>query len=130
MSAPSIASSPFRRAVGLTTLAFLVALGATACASRRISHVLDDPYRYRNSDVQISGRVVDSYSVGNRGAYRVAIDPAQIWVVSERGVPRRGADVRVVGTVRDALNLGPLGALIKLPITGAVILVESDRRVR
>ena len=120
------------RRLGVLAAALLVtlAIGAPACATRRIASVLDDPYRYRNQDVQIAGRVVDSYSIGNRGAYRVQDRSGQLWVVSDEGVPRRGAQVTVEGTVRDAMNLGPLGALLKLPMTGAVIMIESDRRVR
>jgi hypothetical protein len=111
-------------------LAITLAIGASACATKRIANVLDDPYRYRNQDVQIAGRVVDSYSLGNRGAYRVEDRSGHLWVVSDEGVPRRGAQVTVEGTVRDALNLGPIGALLKLPVTGAVIMIESDRHVR
>ena len=111
-------------------LLLTIALGTAACATKRISNVLDDPYKYRNEDVQISGRVVDAYSIGSRGAYRVADRSGQLWVVSDEGVPRRGADVTVEGTVRDALNLGPLGSLLKLPATGAVVMIESDRRVK
>jgi hypothetical protein len=114
----------------LVALALAFSIGATACASKRISHVLDDPYRYRNHQVQIAGRVVDSYSIGNRGAYRIEDRSGQLWVVSNQGVPRRGAEVTVEGTVRDAANLGQLSALIKLPITGGVFMVESDRRAR
>jgi hypothetical protein len=119
-----------RLGVLAATLLVMLALGASACATKRIANVLDDPYRYRNQDVQIAGRVVDSYSIGNRGAYRVADRSGQLWVMSDEGVPRRGAQVTVEGTVRDALNLGPLGAMLKLPITGAVVMIESDRRVR
>ena len=118
------------RAAVAAALMLAMAFGAAGCATKRISHVLNDPYKYRNQDVKISGRVVDSYSVAGRGAYRVEDRSGQLWVVSNEGVPRRGAEVTVEGMVREAFNLGPLGALIKLPSSGAVVLIESDRNVK
>ena len=45
----------------------------------------------------------------NRGAYRIADDTGQLWVVSDRGTPRKGARVTVKGTIREGFNLGSLG---------------------
>ena len=57
----------------IAALAILVvsALGSAACASKTINQVLADPSRYRNRQVELSGSVVDSYSLANRGAYRI-----------------------------------------------------------
>jgi hypothetical protein len=60
----------------------LSALASAACASMTINRVLADPSRYRNREVRLSGAVVDSYSLANRGAYRIDDETGQLWVVS------------------------------------------------
>ena len=103
------------------------ALASAACASRTIGQVLTDPSRYSDRQVQLSGSVVDSYSLANRGAYRIDDNTGQLWVVSDRGTPRKGARVTVKGTIREAFNLGSLGDLINLPGVGTgLVLVESS----
>ena len=117
-----------RWSVGAVLVAVLALTLASACATS-INRVLADPSRYRNEDVRVSGRVTDSYSVAGRGAYRLTDRSGELWVLSDRGVPRRGADVTVRGTIREAFNLGGLGELVKLP-SGGVVMIESEHRVR
>jgi hypothetical protein len=117
-------------------VAFLVAasamLFAAGCASTSVNRILADPSRYRDRDVRLSGSVVDSYSFANRGAYKIDDDTGQLWVVSDRGVPRRGARVKVKGTIREGFSLGSLGDRVRLPQTlgSGVVMVESDRSAR
>jgi len=121
-----------RRGLRLLALFILLAspaLAATACAGKSINQVLADPSRYRDREVRVSGDVVDSYSLANRGAYQIDDRSGRLWVVSDRGVPRKGARVTVTGTIREAFNLGALGNLVRLP-AGAVILVETSHRIR
>ena len=120
--APSVLRSA-RAMIAVTTLF------AAACASTTINHVLADPAKYRDKDVRLSGKVVDSYSLGNRGVYKLDDESGQIWVVSDRGVPRRGARVTVTGRVREGFNLGSLGDQVRLPqaIGSALVLMESSR---
>lgn len=117
-------------------LAVLVMLAAAAvslpaCATS-INKVLADPSRYRNEEVKVSGTVTDSYSIGTRGAYRLADGSAGIWVVSERGVPRKGARVTVTGTIREGFNIGSLGGKIKLPMDlgSGLVLVEREHKAQ
>jgi hypothetical protein len=109
-------------------LAFALAVTAAGCAGKSINHVLSDPSRYQNREVRISGNVVDSYSVVNRGVYLIEDDTGQLWVASDRGVPRRGARVTVSGTVREAYNLGALANHLKLP--AGVVLIEREHKAR
>ena len=118
------------RFVGMAILAGS-ALVSAACASMSINQVLADPSRYRNRDVQLSGAVVDSYSLANQGAYRIDDNTGQLWVVSNKGTPRKGAQVIVKGTIRDGFNLGSLGDQIKLPGIGVgLVLLESSHRAK
>ena len=92
--------------------------------------MLSDPVRYRDREVRVSGRVGDISSIVGRGAYRLEDRSGQLWVISDRGVPRKGADVTVKPTIREGFNLGGLGDLIRLPAGGGVVMIESEHRVR
>lgn len=106
------------------------AVVSTACATK-INTVLADPSRYRTRDVTVSGTVVESFSLAERGAYMIDDGTGQLWIVVNRGTPRKGARVKVKGTVREGFNLGSLGDLIKLPGVGSgLVLVESSREAR
>ena len=103
---------------------------AAGCATKSINSVLADPSRYRDREVQVSGEVVDSYALLGRGVYRVRDDSGQLWVMSDRGVPRNGARVKVKGTIREPFNLGVLGANLPAGVGGAVMMVETSHSVR
>jgi hypothetical protein len=113
------------------TAALLLCLTATACATK-INKVLADPSKYRDKEVKISGRVADSVSIVDRGAYRLVDSSGEIWVVSTKGVPRVGANVDVRGTVRDGYNFGMFGNKIKLPggLSSGLVLIESSHSAR
>lgn len=106
------------------------ALVSAACATRTVNEILADPSRYRDRDVRVSGAVVDSYSLANRGAYRIDDGTGQLWVVSDMGVPRTSARVTVKGKIREGFNLGALGGRINLPagVGSGLVLMESSHK--
>jgi len=106
-------------------LVLAVLVFSSACATS-INSVLADPTRYRNREVKISGQVSDSYSVAGRGFYRIQDRSGQLWVVSDRGVPRNGARVSVRGTIRDAFNLGSFGGRLPAGIASGLVLIERS----
>ena len=114
------------------TVLAMSALVATACASTSVNRILADPSRYRDREVRVSGSGVDSYSFANRGVYRIDDESSRLWVVSDRGVPRRGARVTVQGTIREGFNLGSLGDRINLPadLSGLVLMESSHKAGR
>lgn len=107
-----------------------LALGSVACASATINKVLADPSHYRNRNVSLTGSVVDSYSLLDRGVYRLRDGSGELWVVSERGVPRNGAQVKVKGKVREGFNLGPLASRLPRGIGTGLVIVESSHKAR
>ena len=110
-----------------TTILACSAMTAAACASKTINQVLADPSRYRTREVQLSGSVTQSVSLGGRGAYRIEDRTGQLWVVSDRGTPREGAQVTVKGTVLEAFNFGG----INLPGVGpGIVLMETSHKAR
>jgi hypothetical protein len=119
------------RVAGLL-LVVVLGLGSTACATRTINQVLADPARYRDKQVKLQGSVVNSFSAVGTGAYELEDRTGRLWVVSNQGVPRRGANVSVNGTVREGFNLGSLGDLIKLPraVGSGVVLMESSHKAK
>jgi hypothetical protein len=119
------------RSFGLALLV-VASVVSTACGARTINHVLADPARYRDREVKLSGSVTDSYSFVGQGAYQLDDTTGKLWIVSNRGVPRRGARVTVKGTVREGFNLGSLGDRIKVPgaIGGGVVLIESSHKAK
>ncbi len=119
------------RSVLLVVLS-MSALASANCASRTVNQVLADPSRYRDREVRLSGSVIDSYSLVNRGAYRIDDGTGQLWIVSDKGVPRTSARVTVTGTIREGFNLGSLGDRINLPlgIGSGLVLIESSHKAK
>jgi hypothetical protein len=103
---------------------------STACASVTINKVLADPTKYRDQEITLSGQVSDSYSLGSRGAYRLRDGSGQLWVVSEQGVPRTGAEVKVTGRVREGFNVGSLGPRLPAGLGSGLVLVETSHRAK
>jgi hypothetical protein len=108
------------------------ALLSGACAARSINQVLADPGRYRDKEVKLSGSVVDSYSFVGNGAYQIEDRTGKLWVVSNRGVPRKGAQVSVKGTVREGFSLGSVGDKLKLPpaVSAGIVLMETSHKAK
>jgi hypothetical protein len=108
------------------------ALLSGACAARSINQVLADPGRYRDKEVKLSGDVVDSYSFIGNGAYQIEDKTGKLWVVSNRGVPRKGAKVSVTGTVREGFSLGSVGDKMKLPpaVSAGIVLMETSHKAK
>ncbi len=106
------------------------ALASSACAALTINQILADPARYRDRDVRVSGSVVDSYSFVDRGVYRIDDRSGELWVLSDRGVPRKGARVTVRGTIRDGFSLGSIAERAKLPsaLGSGLLMMESSHR--
>ena len=120
-----------RRTSSLALWALLmVVLASTACSSVTINKVLADPSRYRDKDVTVSGEVSDSFSVASRGAYRLKDGSGELWVVSEKGVPRNGAQVNVTGKIREGYNLGGLGSKLPAGLGSGIVLVESSHKAK
>ncbi len=88
-----------------------VGLGATACPERTsIADIEANPSKYQNKDVAIAGTVQDSYGVNipgtpiRGGAYKIGDGTGSIWIVTEQGVPSKGAQVGVRGRIGSGVN--------------------------
>lgn len=109
----------------LTTLSLIgaVAILLTACPSREtISKLTADPGRYENKEVAIAGTVSNSWGALGRGAYEVDDGTGRLWVVTDRGVPSRGARVGAKGRLHTGFNFNGRNF--------GTVLEESDRRTK
>jgi hypothetical protein len=72
----------------------------TACEGiTKISEVKNDPSKFRNKKVRVMGTVTNSVGVLSTGGYEIEDDTGKIFVISNQGVPAKGAEVVVEGTV-------------------------------
>jgi hypothetical protein len=107
---------------------------AAACAPKTVNHVLADPARYAHEEVFLSGRVVESLSVAGKGFYRLEDPTGRLWVFSARGVPRKGATVKVKGKIHDGFDISSFGSVLELPepirerIESGLLMVESSHK--
>ena len=105
----------------------LMALAMTGCDRKSINDIRADPSRYSNREVQIAGNVVRSFSVLGKGVYEIDDGTGKLWIVSQTGVPRNGAQVLVKGTVRDGYNLSSIVQLPD-PMSSGLVMMEKSHR--
>jgi hypothetical protein len=97
------------------TLLIVAAIAGTiilaGCPERTtIGDINANPSKYQNKEVAIAGRVTDSYGVNvpgtpiRGGAYKIEDGTGSIWVVTEEGVPSKGAEVGVKGVIGNGVN--------------------------
>jgi len=97
------------------------ALFLIGCDLDTIEEVKSDPYRYENKTARIGGRVTQQMSVLNYGIYELEDATGKIFVISQRGVPSRGARVEVKGNTVNAFSLAG--------IDYGTVLMEEDRKI-
>ena len=97
-----------------------------SCGPVKINQILVDPSRYAGKDVKVEGDVVGSYSIIGHGAYQVQDDTGALWVVSDKGVPRKGSRVAVEGRIQDVLTID----FIQLPgqVDSGLVMIESSHK--
>ena len=124
-----MANTTRTRRAGLMLLLGAVSLSALGCATTTISRILAEPQRYRQNDVHLAGNVTESVSLLGQGAYKLDDGTGTIWVVSTHGVPRKGAEVKVKGKIRDVVDLG---TIIKLPekVGSGLVMTETSHHAR
>lgn len=95
----------------------------TACPQQTtIGKLQNDPARYRNKEVALVGNVTNSFGALGYGAYELDDETGRVWVLTERGVPAKGARIGTVGKFVNGVTWGgrKFGSAFQ----------ETDRRVR
>jgi len=98
----------FTRTLGWLTLIALVVSAGCAARARNIADIKDDPGRYGNRSVEVTGRVTSAWNIPliPYKLYKIDDGTAEITVISQRNAPGRGALVRVKGPVREVAAFG------------------------
>jgi len=95
----------------------------TACPQQTtINQLNGDPARYRDKEVLLVGTVTNSYGGLGQGAYELNDETGKIWVVTQRGVPTKGARIGAVGKYINGVTWAGR--------TFGSALRETDRKVR
>ena len=117
------------RRSGLFLLLGAVSLSALGCAGTTISKILAEPQRYSKKEVRLDGNVLESMSFLGHGAYKLDDGTGTIWVISNHGVPRKGAQVKVNGKIRDVVDVS---TIVKLPdqIGSGLVMTEASHSAR
>jgi hypothetical protein len=72
-----------------------------------IESITHDPGRFRNREVTVAGRVVNSFAVMGVGAFEVDDGTGRLWVFSDKyGVPGDGAGIAVTGRIEQGFSFG------------------------
>lgn len=80
----------------------------TACPpSPSIAEVERNPGKYSGKEIVVHGHVDETFGLLGTGAYRLNDGTGTIWIMSQGfGVPGRGANVHVAGTLIQGASLG------------------------
>lgn len=96
------------RTLGLLAIAVLIVSAGCAARARSIADLKDDPGRYADRSVEVTGRVTSAWNIPliPYKMYKIDDGTAEITVISQRNSPARGALVRVKGPVREVASFG------------------------
>ncbi|HKX27108.1 MAG TPA: hypothetical protein VJ302_05380 [Blastocatellia bacterium] len=106
-----------------STLIVAASLFFIACPQQTtINQINGDPARYRGKEVLIVGTVTNSFGALGQGAYELNDETGKIWVITQRGVPSKGARVGAVGKYINGVTFSgrTLGSALE----------ETNRKVR
>lgn len=83
----------------------LLGLLLAGCGPTRIGRILADPMHYQNRNVTVQGHVTGSVGAFVAGGYQVDDGTGKLYVISTgRGVPSKGTQVKVSGSVTPGFN--------------------------
>jgi len=106
--------------------AALVVTGAlllTACPQETtIARLNAEPGRYYNKEIALRGTVTNSFGALGQGVYELSDETGRIMVITDRGVPGRGARIQVAGKYINGVTWGGRNY--------GSVLREMGRRVR
>lgn len=94
-------------------------VGCDIAATTSISKILQNPREYAGKEVQVSGTVVEVFSVVMIRYFIIREDTSELVVVTNRITPKIGEKVKVKGRIEEAFSLGDQQML--------VLMENSDR---
>jgi len=94
-----------RRRPALWLLGILAALTLSSCGYTKIGRITADPVRFNNRNVRVEGSVTNSFGALGAGGYQLEDDSGKIFVITNQGVPSKGAHVAVNGRVMSGITV-------------------------
>jgi hypothetical protein len=86
------------RVFAASSLVLVAMLLLTGCPQgTTVNQLLADPGKYQDKEVGIRGTVTDSWGALGKGAFQVDDGTGKIWVITDHGVPAKGAKIGVAG---------------------------------
>ncbi len=85
-------------------------LGLAGCAKPApeltVADILADPSRYEEQTIELSGQVTDATGLFSVGLYTLKDSTGEIRVMTTSGLPAKGTELVVRGTVLSGVTLG------------------------
>ncbi len=110
------------RIFALVLLLAFAALFAACEEKTTVNKLNGDPARYRGKEVLVVGTVTNSFGALGQGAYELDDETGKIWVITQRGVPAKGARVGAIGKFIEGVKFSGR--------TFGSALQETDRKVK
>jgi hypothetical protein len=118
-----------KREVKAILLGLILTIGllTAACPTRTsIADIEANPSKYYDKEVAVAGRVDTSYGISipiireQGGIYKVSDGTGSIWVVTQRSVPSKGAQLGIKGKIQNGVNYNGKNY--------GLVLMEDNRR--
>jgi hypothetical protein len=114
----------------LLTLVLAIGLSAAGVSKRRsIGEIEANSSKYLGKKVTVAGTVETGYGIslpqiltrnGSGGAYKIDDGTGEIWVITQKGVPQKGARLSVKGKIQNGVTYNGRNY--------GLALIEDDRR--
>ena len=98
-------------------LVLLIGISCSRFLSTKIGDIQKDPRKYDGKTVTIEGEVQDSVNIMVMRYYTVSDGSGEIFVMTDGAVPAKGSQVRVTGTVSQAVSMGDKSLLVLIEKT-------------
>ena len=86
--------------------ALLLAGCAPPAAELTVADILADPARYEDQTVELTGEVTDALGLFSMGVYTLRDGTGEIRVTTSRGLPAKGAQLTVRGSISSGVTVG------------------------
>ncbi len=106
-----VLATPCGRRACVLLLSLMLA-GCTGLFSTPIKKIIDNPRDYYGKRVTVSGEVTEVFSLFVVRYFVVRDGTGEITVVTKKPLPRKGAKIRVKGTVEEAFSFGEKQAMV------------------
>src|SRR5689334_17348542 len=93
-------------------------VGCDIFSTTSISKILQNPRSYAGKEVQVSGTVVEVFSIVIIKYFVIREDTSELIIVTDKPMPKQGEKVRVKGKIQEAFSLGDQQVLVLIENSG------------